>query len=309
MRVLRDSWRNWESAAGDASVTIGVLDGVHLGHRDLIGHLGNHYLRTVLTFEPHPVEVLRPGTKPRLITTIDERLSLLEEVGVEQVGVLDLADIKELAPVDFVKSVLVDKLAAARLVVGVDFQFGKDRAGDVIMLRDLGATHGFEVDAIELVGSGVGVVSSSRIRALIEEGRVGEAADLMGSRYQLTNLVVDGDKRGLEIGFPTANLLPPIRKVIPGMGVYAAFASVAGETFQAAVNVGVRPTFGGGNLVVEAFLLDFEEDIYGEELTLSFVEFLRPELEFDRVGDLVARMRLDVEEAREMLDAASPVVS
>lgn len=303
--IVRDGpWESWERIPEPTSVTIGVLDGVHLGHRELLGNLDDSLLRTVLTFEPHPVEVLRPGTEPRLITTIDERIVLLEDAGVGCVGVLDLAEIKEQAPEEFVSEVLVGRFSVAHLVVGADFRFGRDRAGDVSLLTRMGEEHGYRVDIIELLEIDRVPVSSSRIRSLVEQGKVAEAAELLGSRFTLTSEVVDGDKRGREIGYPTANLRPPARKLIPGRGVYACFASVDGVVHRAAVNVGVRPTFGGDELLVEAYILDFDDDIYGNELTLEFVEYLRPELTFSGVDDLVDRMEVDVEQTRAILEVA-----
>ena len=309
MKVFADSWRDWVGTASQSAVTIGVLDGVHNGHRRLVRHLlSGSGTPTVLTFDPHPVEVLAAGTHPRLITTVRERVALLESMGVAQVGVLDLAEVRDLPPESFVAEVLVGAVGMTRLVAGPDFRFAKDRTGDIALLGSMGDRLGFEVEVIELVESD-GALSSSRIRGLIETGRVSEAAELLGSFYRMTNVVVGGDKRGQGIGFPTANLAPPERKVIPGDGVYAALATVEGKSYKAAVNVGVRPTFGGGGRVVEAYLLDFEGDLYGKAMTLEFVERLRDELRFDTVDELVARMAEDVERARTVLQAGSSVVS
>lgn len=286
-------------------MTIGVLDGVHRGHRALLAHLNQGLVRVVLTFDPHPLEILRPGTPPRLITTIGERIDLLGVAGADVVGVLDLSEIKEQAPEQFVSDVLVGKVNAEHVVVGADFRFGKDRAGDVELLKRTGKEHGFAVEPIELVEDLGAPISSSRIRGLIESGHVDEAADLLGSRFTLTNTVVDGDKRGRDIGFPTANLQPPQRKLIPATGVYACFVRVRGEVHPAAVNVGVRPTFGGEELLIEAFILDFSGDIYGEPLTVEFVEYLRPELRFDDVEALVAQMGEDVSRSRDILAATT----
>ena len=308
MKVFTGPWGQWVGAASESAITIGVLDGVHRGHRRLIRHLlSGEGAPTVLTFDPHPVEVLAPGTHPRLITTVHERAALLESTGVAQVGVLDLAEIRDLPPERFVAEVLVRGVGMTRLVAGPDFRFAKDRSGDITLLRSMGDQLGFEVEVIDLVDAG-GVLSSSRIRGLIETGRVSEAAELLGSFYSMTNVVVGGDKRGRDMGFPTANLQLPERKVIPGDGVYAALATVDGEGYKAAVNVGVRPTFGGGSRVVEAYLLDFEGDLYGKAMTLEFVERLRDELRFDTVDELVARLREDVERARTLLQAGSSVV-
>lgn len=304
MKVLTGPQSGWE--AGQASsVTIGVFDGVHRGHRALIARLRSDLVKTVLTFEPHPVEILRPGTPPRLITTVDERVELLERAGVTQVGILDLAEIKDLDPDEFVEVVLLARLELRHLVLGPDFRFGRDRSGDVALLRHLGKQHGFEVETIEVISDKEGPISSSRIRRLIEAGRVAEAASDLGSRFRVTAPVIPGDKRGAAIGYPTANMAPPHRKVIPAPGVYAAFAHVRGGTERAAVNVGYRPTFGGGDLLIEAFIIDFDENIYGEELTVEFVERLRDELAFSNVDDLIDKMADDVSQTERILESTS----
>lgn len=304
MKVLEGPWEGWSDSLGPTSVTVGVLDGVHLGHRALLDRLDAGSTRTVLTFDPHPVEVLRPGTLPRLITTIGERLVLLDQARVDCVGVLDLAEIREQSPEEFVTRVLVEKLHTTHVVVGEDFRFGKDRTGDVALLTHMGGDFGFAVDSIPLVTTNGAPVSSSRIRELIESGEVVAANDLLGSRFELSNVVVAGEKRGRDLGFPTANLRPPERKVIPGSGVYSCYATIDGTVHDAAVNVGVRPTFGAGELLIEAFLIDFEGDLYGNEMTLQFVQYLRPELEFSGIDDLVNQMTQDVADTKRVLQEA-----
>jgi riboflavin kinase/FMN adenylyltransferase len=306
VRVLRGPYEGWEALAAPCAVTIGVFDGVHLGHRAILERLKAASLPTVvLTFEPHPAEVLSPGTNPRLITTIDERIALFESSGIDVVAVIDLGEIRYLEPEEFVSRVLLTKLRAGHVVVGADFQFGRDRAGDCEFLIEAGRRHGFDVEVVDLVESG-GVISSTGIRRLIEQGDVAAAARLLGSRYRLSGQVVHGDRRGKDLGFPTANLRPPERKVTPGSGIYAAWAHT--ETFQvaAAVNVGTRPTFGGGELLIEAHLLDFDADLYGTTLTLEFVERLRAELEFASADELVEAIGNDVKRVRTLLQR-SPV--
>jgi riboflavin kinase/FMN adenylyltransferase len=303
--VLDGPWESWEPPGGETAVTVGVLDGVHLGHRSLLRRLDHDFTPTVLTFDPHPIEVLRPGTPPRLITTLDERLTLLDGAGVAMVGVLDLDLIRDQSPRAFVEDVMVGRLDMRRLVVGEDFRFGKDRTGDVSLLRELGAELAFDLDAVHIVAEDDAPVSSSRIRELIGVGDVATAGRLMGSRFTITNEVVAGDRRGREMGFPTANLRPPDRKLIPARGVYACFARVDGQVLGAAVNVGIRPMFEGEELLIEAYLLGFGDDVYGKDLTVEFVEYLRPELTFETVDDLVERIAEDVEETRRIL-AATP---
>jgi riboflavin kinase / FMN adenylyltransferase len=304
LKLQAGPWKEWPVAQEESAVTIGVLDGVHIGHRRLIRHLhAGGGTSTVLTFEPHPAEVLSPGTNPRLVTTLEERVALFESAGIARLGVFDLAEIRYLAPEEFVSDVLVGVLRMRRLVAGPDFRFGRDRSGDIALLDSLAGQFGFEVEVVDLVESD-GVVSSSRIRGLIEAGEVAEASRHLGSFYRMSNVVVNGDRRGKAIGFPTANLVPPARKVIPADGVYAALATADGGVHKAAVNVGVRPTFGEGDRVVEAYLLDFEGDLYGKSLTLEFVSRIREEVRFDSVEELVARMRGDVDRARAALEGA-----
>lgn len=303
MRVLSGGIDTWDEVGEETAVTLGVFDGVHLGHRALIERAFAHRgTPTVITFDPHPVEVLVPGTSPGLITTIDERLELLEDVGAEIVAVLDLGEVRHLPPADFVDKILVGKISTSSLTVGADFHFGRNRSGDVTFLQDAGSRSGFEVEAVDLVAEADEVVSSTRIRHLITVGDVARAAELLGSRYRMTNTVVHGDKRGRDIGFPTANLEPAERKVIPANGVYATVARLDGRVYAAATNVGTRPTFGGGRRLVEPYLLDFDEEIYGRELTVEFVAHLRPELVFEDVDELVERMHVDVHETRDIVD-------
>lgn len=309
MRVLSGPWDEWDPLDTGSSMTVGVLDGVHLGHRRLISHLDRGLVPTVLTFEPHPVEVLAPGTAPRLLTTIEERIDILGSLGVVQVGVLDLAAIKALDPEEFVERILLKKMNTEHLVVGGDFRFGKDRAGDVDLLQKLSTSHDFSLEIVELVGDREGQVSSTRIRDLLETGRPEEAAALLGAWYRVTNTVVEGDRRGSGLGYPTINLRPPPRKLVPATGVYACFAHVGEDTHQAAVNVGVRPTFGGGELLIEAHLLDFDRMAYGEPATLEFVRYLRPELAFAGVEELVTQIGEDVAQTRLALSTAAPNVS
>lgn len=302
MRVLDGSIEEWGRLEGAATLTLGVFDGVHLGHRQLIERAFDHPGRkVVITFDPHPVEVLAPGTPPRLITTLPERLDLLADLGTEVVAVLDLAEIRHMSPDRFVDDVLIGNLNMGSLSIGSDFHFGKDRAGNVDFLRRSGSEHGFEVEVVELVQAGDGAVSSSQIRDLIADGSVDQASELLGSRYRMTNTVVDGDKRGRAIGFPTANLEPVRRKIIPANGVYATIATVRGASYPAATNVGIRPTFGGGRRLVEAYLLDYDENMYGEDLTIEFVSRLRPEVNFESVDDLIDQMGDDVDTTRRLL--------
>lgn len=302
MRVLDGTIGEWVRLDRPATLTLGVFDGVHLGHRYLIERAFSHSgRRVVVTFDPHPVEVLVPGTPPRLLTTLAERLDLLDDLGAEVVGVLDLAEIRHMSPEGFVDDVLIGKLNMGSLSIGSDFHFGRDRAGNVDFLKEHGRKQGFAVEVIDLVQNDGAAVSSSQIRSLIANGDVRLASELLGSRFRMTNTVIDGDKRGRVIGFPTANLEPVERKVIPADGVYATIATVNGASYPAATNVGNRPTFGGGRRLVEAYILDFDDDLYGKELTVEFVSRLRAEIKFASVDALVGQMGDDVDTTRRIL--------
>lgn len=269
-------------------VAIGQFDGVHLGHRDVIA--GSD---TVLTFEPHPLSVVRPEAAPRLLTDLDAKARLIERLGVQELVVIAFDEhVAAQAPADFIEEVLVGALGATHVSVGENFRFGHRAAGDADLLR---ADPRFETRVVALVEVDGEVVSSSHIRALVSAGDVEHAAHFLGSRFQLRGEVVTGDRRGRELGFPTANIVPDERLVYPGHGVYAARADGA----CAAVSVGVRPTFGTGRApLIEAYLLDRNEDLYGRMLRVEFISRLRGERRFDTIEALVDQMRIDVEQTR-----------
>jgi riboflavin kinase/FMN adenylyltransferase len=270
-------------------VAVGDFDGVHLGHREVIR--GSD---TVLTFEPHPRSVIAPQAMPKLLTPLARKAELVAELGVEELVVIafDRA-FAEQRPEEFVDAVLVGRLGATHVSVGENFRFGHRAAGTPDLLA---ADARFETRVVPLVEAHGEVVSSSRIRGLVAAGEVAGAAVFLGAPFQLRGEVVAGDERGRRLGYPTANIVPDERYVYPGHGVYAA---VADGRHAAAVSIGVRPTFATGRgVLVEAFLLDFEGDLYGRELRLDFVSRLRGERRFDSVDALVEQMARDVEETR-----------
>ncbi len=300
--------------AGGSAVTIGAYDGVHLGHRALLGKLraraeADGLTTVVVTFDRHPATVVRPESAPRLLCDLDQKLELLESAGVDRTVVIpfDRERADETAE-EFVSEILIDALDARLVVVGEDFHFGHGRKGNVAFLREMGTTSGFSVEGVELQadGSGHGLpsepISSTRIRAMVADGNVGEAAALLGRPHQVRGPVVHGDHRGgTELGFPTANVEVPEEICLPALGIYAGwYERPGGSRWATAISVGRRPTFYGsdGELLVEAFLLDFDGDLYGEEASVSFVARLRDELAFDSVDDLVAQMNLDVAKTR-----------
>ena len=283
-------------------VAVGEFDGVHLGHRAVIE--GSD---TVLTFEPHPLAVVRPDAAPKLLTTLERKAQLVEQLGVEELVVIPFdEDFSQLTADEFVAHVLVDKLQATHVSVGENFRFGHRAGGDT---RLLAADERFQTRVVALVEVEGEVVSSSHVRGLVLAGEVDVAARFLGAPFAMLGDVVSGDRRGRELGFPTANLVPDQTLIQPGHGIYAARASWAGETRCAAVNVGVRPTFKTDLVVlVEAYLLDWQGDLYGQQLTIEFLRRLRGERRFDSVDALVEQMHRDVGDARAVCAAHSATV-
>lgn len=257
--------------------------------------------RAVLTFDRHPLALVAPERTPPLLTTIEHRLELMESLGVDLVGVLPFEQIREMHPAHFIHQVLLGSLGARLVVVGTNFRFGLNRAGDVVALQKEAGRHGFEVDAVELLRGDGAAVSSSAIRASLDEGDVEGAAQKLGRPYELRGVVEAGDGRGRTIGFPTANLSFPEEMAVPARGVYAVRVIVGHLLIPGVVNIGVRPTFGGGGLVVEVHLLDFDGDLYGRQLSVQFHARLRDEQRFGGIDELVAQIDRDVETARESL--------
>jgi riboflavin kinase/FMN adenylyltransferase len=271
-------------------IAVGEFDGVHVGHRQVIR--GND---TVLTFEPHPLRVVRPEAAPKLLTSLEEKAELIATLGVRELVVIPFDDgFAHQSPRAFIDDVLVGKLHAIQVSVGENFRFGHLASGDPALLA---SEPRFETHVVPLVEVDGEVVSSSHIRGLVLAGEVEHAARFLGAPFQLRGEVVSGDRRGRALGFPTANVIPDEALVCPGHGVYVGRADGA----CAAVSVGVRPTFGTGRAVlVEAFLLDREVDLYGQVLKLDFIARLRGERRFDTVDALVAQMHSDVKRAREL---------
>ncbi len=301
---------------GGSAVTIGAYDGVHLGHRALLGELrlraqAGGLTTAVVTFDRHPATVVRPASAPSLLCDLDQKLELLEAAGVERTVVIpfDMERANETAE-DFVNGILVDGLDARLVVVGEDFHFGHGRKGNVALLREMGSTSGFAVEGISLQADGGErgePISSTRVRSLVAAGQVEQAAALLGRPHQVRGLVRHGDHRGgTELGFPTANVDVPTGVSLPATGIYAGwYERPDGSIREAAISVGRRPTFYGseGELLVEAYLLDFSGDLYGEEAKLSFVARLRDELAFDTTASLIAQMEKDVAATRALLAA------
>jgi riboflavin kinase/FMN adenylyltransferase len=268
-------------------VAIGTFDGVHRGHQAVIKGAD-----TVLTFDPHPLEIIHPAALPKLIMPFGVKRDVIEGLGVDELVVIPFdQEFAQRSAEEFIEDVLIGKLGAEQVSVGENFRFGAKAKGDPAMLA---AREEFETRVVPLVETDGETISSTRIRALVAAGDMEGARHCLGAPFMVEGEVVSGDQRGRELGFPTANIVPDDRLAIPGHGVYAAFANGV----PAAVNVGVRPTFESGRgVLIETYLIDFEGDLYGTELRVAFVERLRGEKRFASVEELIAQMRLDVEDA------------
>jgi riboflavin kinase/FMN adenylyltransferase len=307
-------WRGASAAPpgwGRSVVTIGVFDGVHRGHQRIIGHTVQRARElgvssVVVTFDPHPSEVVRPGSHPAVLTEAARKAELVETLGVDVLCVIPFTlEFSHLSAETFVHDVLVEHLHAAEVVVGENFRFGHKAAGDVPLLERLGRTFGFTVDDAALVSAGEHspVVSSTFIRSCVDAGDIETAAAALGRPHRIEGIVVRGDRRGAKLGFPTANLAVTTHAAVPADGVYAAWAVRRGqaEPLRAAVSIGTNPTFAGRERRVEAYLLDFSGDLYGERLALDFVARLREQRRYDGVEALVEQIHRDVEDARAAL--------
>ena len=279
-----------EAEPRERHVAIGTFDGVHLGHQAVIDDAD-----TVLTFEPHPVSVIHPEAAPKLIMPFAIKRDVIEGLGVEELVVIPFTEeFASKPPEEFIGEVLVERLGAKKVSVGENFRFGAKAKGDHRMLAE---QEEFEARVVPLVDADGETISSTRIRALVSAGEMERAQHFLGAPFMVEGEVVEGDKRGRTLGFPTANIVPADGLLVPGHGVYAAFA----DGIPAAVNVGVRPMFETGRgLLIEAYLVDFDGDLYGKTLRVAFVERLRGEKRFPSVEDLIAQMHRDVAEAREL---------
>ncbi len=289
--------------------TIGVFDGVHRGHQALMGRVvevarERDATPVVVTFDRHPLELIAPGKEPPLITTPRQRAEAMEEVGIELLLVLRFDDaLRHLTAEEFVQHVIDGALGAVHVVVGGNFRFGHEHAGTVDRLREMGTTHGFTVEVVDLIFlDGHEPVSSTVIRNEIREGRVDSVATKLGRPFRLEGLVERGAGRGAELGFPTANLRVAEKMLLPKIGVYAGWLIRRGRRYPAVVDVGLNPTFEDRRApLVEAHVLDFQGDLYGEVVGIEFTHHLRDEVKFESATGLVEAIRGDIDRARELL--------
>jgi riboflavin kinase/FMN adenylyltransferase len=292
-------------------LALGNFDGVHRGHRKILDRLlrvaGEHGATSVvMTFNPHPPRVVRPDKAPALLMTMPQKLEALAAAGVQGAAIVHFThDVSRWDPETFVKTVLVDWLRVAEVWVGANFLFGRDRSGNYSLLRALGARYGFKTEKIDPVRYKDFVVSSTRIRRLVSEGRVDEAGALLGHQYYIDGSVIRGDARGRTIGFPTANLCTD-NELLPPYGVYATTATIDGVVRPSVTNVGVRPTIEtSGRPTVETHVFNFERDIYGTSIRIGFVQRLRDERPFETLDALRAQIGADCDRARVLFDRLS----
>ncbi len=293
----------------DTALTIGVFDGVHLGHQFLIAKLrekaaAEGLVSGVVTFHQHPRLALEPQTQISCLSSLQERIRLLESLGVAHIVTLSFTpELSQLSAREFI-ALLKSYLRMRGLVIGPDFALGKGREGDGHALKALGEEFDFSIEVVSpRVWQGE-VVSSTAIRGALSRGDVMKVSELLGRRFTLTGQVSKGDARGKILGFPTANIIPDQEQALPADGVYAVHACLDEGVYQAVINIGLRPTFGGGQRLVEAHLLDFEGELYGRELRIELVKRLRDEIKFSNADELKAQMTRDVAQAREMLKKA-----
>lgn len=304
---------------GPTVVTLGNFDGVHRGHRAVLGRVAAEArargrLSVAVTFDPHPVAVLHPDRAPDMITSLGQRLEQIEAVGIGATLITTFTtEFAHQTPEEFVVGTFVKALHADVVVVGRDTRFGYRNSGDVNTLRELGALHGFEVITLEDVGEGARW-SSTQVRGELQRGRVAHAAEILGRPHRVSGVVVHGDHRGRELGFPTANLSQEAEGLVPADGVYAGWLvrldrdpSSPDRTLPAAISVGTNPTFDGQQRRVEAYVLDRTDlDLYGERVAMEFVEHLRPTLRFETIEALTDQMEQDVARCREILSTIVP---
>jgi riboflavin kinase / FMN adenylyltransferase len=312
MEILRDRHDRLPETVSVAS-TIGVFDGVHLGHQEVFRQVRAAGERlgvesAVVTFDGHPAHVVRPESAPRLLTTLDQKLELIEAEGIDFTYVIKFDEERAAThPEVFVEQVFIEALHARAIIVGEDFHFGRGRAGNVEGLREIGEEWGFEVHALELIrhrDDAREPVSSTGIRRALAGGDVARAAEMLGRPYEVRGVVEVGDRRGTTIGFPTANIPVPTVMAWPTDAVYAGWCTRAdGSRHACAINIGRRPTFydHAQTSLLEAHLIDFDDDLYGEEVRVSFVRFLRSERKFAGIDQLVEQLKTDVDDARALL--------
>ena len=290
-------------------VTVGVFDGVHQGHRHLLRQVvesaGSQYIPTVVTFSNRPITVLNPGTEPSYLTTVDQRVDLIKQQGIELVVSLEFTlELAQVTAEDFSK-LLAGPLKMKGLVLGPDSALGKDRQGDLEFMQKQGEQLGFwarSVEPLEIEGQ---PVKSRRIREAVANGNMAACPELLGRNHHLSGKVVVGDQRGRTLGFPTANIDVDDQLLLPGDGIYATWAVIDGERHKAATSIGIRPTFGQSQRLVEVFVMDFNDDLYGKIIGIEFIKKVRDQEKFDGLDALIKQIKQDVDDCRQILDQSA----
>jgi riboflavin kinase/FMN adenylyltransferase len=307
MHIYRDIEELERDCSGPV-VTVGTFDGVHLGHRKVISSLKRRALKRdaptlLLTFDPHPKAVVDGSSEPFVLTTVEEKAELVRAAGVDFMLALRFdRSLAETKPREFIDRFLVKRLKIREMVVGYDHHFGFHRSGDISLLRDEGRRLGFDVKTVQPALLDGLPISSTRIRRMLSEGRMGAASDMLGRHYSLSGEVVEGAKRGARVGYRTANILvSEPRKLLPGDGVYAVKAKIVDKEYDAVMNIGVNPTFGNGGRSLEVHIMDFTTDIYGERITVQFYRRIRNEKKFSDENELASQIEKDIEKSRKML--------
>ena len=309
MKILRDPLGNDDLPQG-AVISIGSFDGVHIGHQAVLTHVVDRaqsmrVAAVAMTFDPHPIKLLRPGVAPRLLTTLEQRLALIARTGIEIALVVPFTHrLARMSAADFVRDVLVDRLAVREVYIGDNFRFGADRGGDVELLTSMGAELGFEAAAAPIVEAEGSVISSTRVRQAVADGRVEDVVALLGRSVFIDGAVLEGKRLGRTLGFPTLNIEVE-NELVPSDGVYITAVHIPSfaRTFPAVTNIGVRPTVYQNSLTtVESHLLDFTADVYQEQVRLFFLERVREERRFESTLELMAQIRRDVGQARLYFD-------
>ena len=285
----------------NTTLTLGTFDGVHIGHRKIIERLNEkaqaHNSRNYLiTFSPHPRSVIGKNFGNNLLSTLDEKIVLLEEMGIQNLLVINFTkEFSQLTPEIFIKDYIIDKVGLKEIVIGHDHHFGKGRGGDESTLRELGKEYGFEVTSVEAVDVNGETVSSTKIRNTLSEGNVLKAKDFLNRFYSFQGKVIEGDKRGRELGFPTANIeLDEKLKMLPALGIYFVETTIGNEKHFGLLSIGKRPTFyNSGSIIPEVYIYDFSDDIYGKDVTVKVIERLREEIKYNSADELIVQMNKD----------------
>ncbi len=304
--ILITDLKNIHEKFENSVLTLGNFDGLHLGHQELVKMIIRRAQETgalsmVVTFRPHPLKVLAPEKCPPLISIYEEKIKLFEKLGIDVLVKIPFTlEFAAMAPEDFVRNILCGTLGAKEIFVGYNYRFGRGREGDIRTLRNLGKKYGFAVREIEQIAVDGEVISSTKIRTLLRDGDVEHAAKLLGRAYAITGIVVKGDGRGKGLGFPTANIAPK-HSIIPADGVYAVRLVVREKAYDGIANIGMRPTFNKKVLAIEVHVFNFNEDLYGEDISLYFIKKIREEKKFKGAEALVAQIKADIQVAKEIL--------